>query len=259
MGCYLPTNAISSFAQQQQPDISKSAKYRLWTNKVLPALILAACCWLAFTVTEKGLASAYYFKANHYLELWQRKPQTLDLNSWQQAADAIKTAIKYHTNHPHYLVVQAQINEWAWYKGFKTAEQISINDQLYQSAILLRPNWPDAFANYAYYLGIINFRITEAFEQLSYARKFGPFTSNIYMNTISIGAARWQFLNQEQKKVVFEAVLFINQPGQISQYNEALTLLSDSGLSRVFCTYLRIRKAELPDANYKRAMRDYCK
>lgn len=260
----MPAKTVLSSAQSRseaaatQQAKNKPAQSQLWLYKVLPALLLAACCWLAVAITDKGLASAYYFKANYYLELWQRKPETLDLNSWQQAADAIETAVKLHPHHPHYLITQAKINEWAWYKGLKTADQIAVNDELYKLAIELRPTWPDAYADYAYYLGIVNFRISEAFRELDKGSLYGPYTPIVFQRTLLISASRWSLLNGTQKARSF-IVLEQMVKNSYNTYSQALEIGREFNLLRPFCIYLQLKKAELPEKVNKWVLKDFCK
>ncbi|MCA1931505.1 hypothetical protein [Rheinheimera sp.] len=259
----MPAKTASSSAQSRseaaatQQAKNKPAKSQLWLYKVLPALLLAACCWLALAITDKGLASAYYFKANYYLELWQRKPETLDLNSWQQAADAIETAVKLHPHHPHYLITLAKINEWAWYKGLKTADQIAVNDELYKLAIELRPNWPNAYADYAYYLGIVNFRVSEAFTQLDKGRIYGPYSPEVLLRVLLISAKHWQILNGDQKKQSFIALEEMIK-NSYPTYKQAMTIGQDFKLLRTFCIYLRLKKEQFTTKTNTYINRDYC-
>jgi hypothetical protein len=259
----LPAKAVLSSAQSRseaaatQQAKNKPAKSQLWLYKVLPALLLAACCWLAVAITDKGLASAYYFKANYYLELWQRRPETLDLNSWQQAADAIETAAKLHPHHPHYLIIQAKINEWAWYKGLKTSVQIIVNEQLYQLAIKLRPTWPDAYADYAYYLGIVNFRVSDALAQLEKAKIYGPFSPTILQRTLLISGKHWRLLNGEQKAQSFKALEQMVKNSS-STYKQAVDISKGYKLTRPFCIYLRLKNTEFNQETNKRINKDFC-
>jgi hypothetical protein len=258
VGCYLPAKASDSKSfKQPEFGTNQAANNKLWVYKVLPALLLVCCCWLAVNVANKGLASAYYFKANYYLELWQRKADTLNADSWQQAADAIGTAVKNHPTHPHYLLTQAKINEWGWYKGLKTAEQIAVNEQLYQNAITLRPGWPNAYADYAYYLAMVHFRISEAFEQLAKARLAGPYTSEVFQRTLVLATTHWTLLNGEQKALTFEALTQLVKNSQAT-YSLALQIARDNKLVRPFCLYLRLKESEFTVRTYRHINKDFC-
>ena len=252
----MPAKASSAYGAQQPNQ--QLANNQLWTHKLLPALLLIACCWLAASVVNKGLASAYYFKANYYLELWQRKPNTLTAASWQQAAEAIETAVELHSTHPHYLLILAKINEWAWYKKIKTADQILVNEQLYKLAIELRPGWPNAYADYAYYLGKVNFRISEAFAELAKAAHYGPYTSEVYQRTLLISASRWSLLNGEQKVQSFKALEQMVKNSN-STYQQALQIGLSYNLVRPFCIYLQLKKAEFNADINKRIAKDFCR
>jgi hypothetical protein len=251
----LPAKASSAYGAQQPNQ--QLANNQLWTHKLLPALLLIACCWLAASVVNKGMASAYYFKANYYLELWQRKPDTLTAASWQQAAEAIEKAVELHPTHPHYLLILAKINEWAWYKKIKTADQILVNEQLYKLAIELRPAWPNAYADYAYYLGIVNFRISEAFAELAKAAHYGPYTSEVYQRTLLISASRWSLLNGEQKVQSFKALeqMIKNSYGT---YRNALEIANSYKLARPFCIYLKLKNTEFSSETREKIDKDFC-
>ncbi len=47
------------------------------------------------------------------------------------------------------------------------------------------PNWPNAYADYAYYLGVTQFRVTEAFEQLELAKRYGPYVAETLLRQFS--------------------------------------------------------------------------
>lgn len=252
----MPAKASSAYGAQQPNQ--QLANNQLWTHKLLPSLLLIACCWLAASVVNKGMASAYYFKANYYLELWNRKPDTLTEASWQQAADAIATAVVHHPTHPHYLITQAKINEWAWYKGLKTADQIVVNDQLYQLAIKLRPTWPDAYADYAYYLGVVNFRVSDAIEQLDQAWLYGPYTAEVIDRTLLIYAIRWSLLDGKQKALSYKALEFMVKNSYHS-YQKALHIGRSYKLVRPFCIYLTLKSSEFTSKTQKHIQSDFCR
>jgi hypothetical protein len=189
--------------------------------------------------------------------LWQRKVQTLDQNSWQQAADAIQLAVRYHPQHPHYMLTQAKINEWAWYAGLRNADQITVNDRLYQQAILMRPGWPNAYADYAYYLAMINFRITEAFTQLEKAKRAGPYTLEVFQRTLLIAANHWSFIDARQKAAGFQALeQLVKNSGP--SYHYALEISRHYQLQRQFCLYLRVKQKQIPAGINQAIEQDFC-
>lgn len=256
------------FAKADQPEGSLKPKHQTGDTaghqasalktKLLPAVLFACSCWLLYYITPFGMASGYYFKANYYLDLWQRKPKTLDNHSWQEAAEAIQQAVERHPNHPHYLLTQAKINEWGWFAGIKTRDQIAINDQLYKQAIQLRPNWPNTYADYAYYLGIINFRVSEAFDQLATAKQVGPFMPETFQRTLSIAATHWSVLNVSQKAIGLQALEQMVK-NSYATYRQAIQISQDAKLQRQFCIYLRVKKAQFLPGTQKQIEKDFCK
>lgn len=253
----MPANTSRSHSRHSQSLDEAGPQFVSLTTKVVAFVLLFCSCWLITYIAPVGMASAYYFKANYYLELWQRKPQTLDQTSWQEAANAIEQAIERHPKHPHYLLTLAKINEWAWYKGLKTADQIAINDQLYQQAILLRPAWSNAYADYAYYLGIVNFRISDAFSALEKARQQGPYVPEVFQRTLLISATHWAFLNASQKAQNFQVLAHMVQNSKLT-YKQAVQIGQDYKLLRPFCIYLRLKKSEFVPATQEQIEKDFC-
>ena len=253
----MSANTSRSQSLRSKSSDQTSLKPASLKTKVVAVLLLLCSCWLISYIAPLGLASAYYFKADYYLSLWQRKAQTLDQDSWQEAASAIERAIELHPKHPHYLLTLAKINEWAWYKGLKTADQILVNDQLYKLAISLRPNWPNAYADYAYYLGIVNFRVSEAFAELAKARQHGPYTVEVFQRTLLIAGTHWSLLNGEQKAQSFLALKQMVQNSQTT-YRHALQIGRDYKLLRSFCVYLRLKKSEFVQATQEQIEKDFC-
>lgn len=253
----MSANISRSQSHRSKSSDQTSLKPAPLKTKGLALVLLLCSCWLITYIAPLGLASAYYFKADYYLSLWQRKAQTLDQHSWQEAASAIERAIELHPKHPHYLLTLAKINEWAWYKGLKTADQISLNDQLYKLAISLRPNWPNAYADYAYYLGIVNFRVSEAFAELAKARQHGPYTVEVFQRTLLIAATHWPLLNGDQKAQSFLALAQMVK-NSYGTYKQAVQLGQDYKLVRPFCIYLRLKKAEFTPETNKMINKDFC-
>lgn len=254
----MPASYFSSGRRSRRPATPPAAALQVTvTTKLLAVLLLLAAGWLGHSISNAGLASAYYFKADYYINLWQRKPKTLDQHSWQEAADAMAQAVQRHPQHPHYLLTQAKVNEWGWYGGFKTAEQIAENEQLYLKAIELRPSWPNAYADYAYFLGMVNFRITEAFTALQNAKKFGPFIPETFQRTFTIATHHWTILSGSQKAMGFQALEAMIKNSH-STYRQAVETSKQYQLQRQFCIYLRLKKAEFASSTQKSIEKDFC-
>ncbi|MFC4656777.1 hypothetical protein ACFO3I_17285 [Rheinheimera marina] len=230
-----------------------SALYGNSSSRLLaiPALVLAGLlCWHVFNV---GMASAWYFKASNYVDLWIKNEKLFTEHSWQDATTAIDKAIELHPTHPHYLLVKAKINEWGWYGGLMTSQQLEQTENYYRQAIAMRPTWPNAYADYAYYLGVTQFRISESFEILEKARKFGPYMQETSLRTTSIGFSRWIYLNTQQKLQTLHALSL--SVANSHSYAKALDIVKVTGKSKLACTYLKASN----DSIIKSNSRDFCK
>lgn len=221
----------------------------------IPALLLLALsvCFVA----PVGLANAWYFKANHYLGLWTEQQALFGLDSWQQASLAIDKAIRLHPKHPHYLLTKAKINEWGWYGGLMTSKELEQTEQYYIQAIEVRPTWPNAYADYAYYLGVTQFRITEAFEQLRLAKRYGPYMPETLLRQLAIGLLRWSNLNPTQKTDTLQALKNAVQAGYPT-YVKALAVVKETQQTALACSYLNSSKKAFTPQLHKRIQKDFC-
>ncbi|WP_337840973.1 hypothetical protein [Rheinheimera sp.] len=247
-----PRRRRSSTAQPQNTEYGNRGSRIL----ALPALALAGLlCW---HMVNMGLASAWYFKANHYLDLWVKNEQLFTEQSWQEASTAIDKAVQLHPTHPHYLLIKAKINEWGWYGGLMTSKQLEQTESYYRQAIALRPTWPNAYADYAYYLGVTQFRVTDAFAQLENAEKFGRFIPETFLRQLAVGFANWRHLNIRQKTSTLEA-LKRSVTSNYRGFREVVTITKSSGLTNLACNYLQASKAEFNQQQQQLVHNSFCR
>ncbi|WP_417760621.1 hypothetical protein [Shewanella sp.] len=242
--------------KQQRPN--ESIRPSLVSRIVALSALVLLLLLLWFYIVPTGLASAWYFKANHYLTLWIQDEALFSEESAQQAVDAIDHAVTLAPDNPHYLLTKAKLNEWLWYKGLMTTEQLDASEQLYLQAIAMRPTWPNAHADYAYFLGVTQFRVTEAFEQLALAHRYGPYLPEILLRQIGVGFTQWRYLTSEQKLDTLSALKYA-VVSDWDTYHEALRLSRDSGMYRVSCSYLRASKAEFTEDQQTKILAQFCK
>ncbi|MDF3125675.1 hypothetical protein [Rheinheimera sp. 1928-s] len=221
----------------------------------IPALLLLAAT--AWYIAPTGLASVWYFKASSSLELWSKQPTLLSLGSWQQASSAIDQAVRLHPKHPHYLLTKAKINEWGWYAGFMTGKELKATEQYYLAAIKTRPNWPNAYADYAYYLAVTQLRLTEAFEQLKLAKRYGPYTPETLLRQLAVGFLRWDSLNPVQKTETLQTLKTVVLTGY-PMHSQARILVKETKQQQVACIYLTANKNDFPADIQQRIQKDFC-
>lgn len=196
------------------------------------------------SVWRAGLASLYYFPASFRLEQWDKanvKPQADDLIA---TASLAKSALELQPDNPHYLLLNAKINEWSWYSGVLNSSDVAANEAIYQKAIALRPSWPVAYADYAYYLAVTQLRLTEAWQQLMLARQKGRFLPEVQQKYLAVAFSFWPQLSVAQKADVYQQIelgmsgaLFATTRAAIQQFNK----------QQLVCQYLRVkRSAVLP-------------
>ncbi|WP_419569421.1 hypothetical protein [Rheinheimera sp.] len=247
----------TSRRRRSKTALPASALYGNGSSRLLaiPALVLAGLlCWHVFNV---GMASAWYFKASNYVDLWIKNEKLFTEHSWQDATAAIYKAVELHPTHPHYLLVKAKINEWGWYGGLMTSQQLEQTENYYRRAIAMRPTWPNAYADYAYYLGVTQFRVTEAFAQLANARQYGPFQPESSLRQLSVGFANWAHLNPAQKTQTLKA-LKPAVSADMRVFNQALALANNAGLQRLACTYLKASKDEFTELQQTQIQSRFC-
>ena len=247
-----------------QSNSSKRAKTKViagHSNSMLSRLfalpVLLAVLWAAWQVSSIGLASAWYYNSLNYIKLWQKNEQLFTEASFRKASLAIAKATELHPNHPDYLLLQAKIAEWGWYRGELSSNDLSQVDAWYQQAIRLRPTWPNAYADYAYFLGVTQTQITAAFSQLQLAQQYGPYTPEVFMQTLTVGFANWPVLNTAQKANTLAALQHSIKNSQIT-YQHALNITKISGKLSFACNFLRASKQNFNEVQQKQIERDFC-
>lgn len=197
---------------------------------------------LMLLAAQAGYASLYYFQATFALERWpQQQP---DLAEYNKTFAAISAASRLQPNNPHYLLVQAKIIEWGWHSGHVPTSALTGNEALYQQAIRLRPDWPVAYADYGYYLGHTQFRLTDAWEQMRLARSHGAFLPQVQQKFLSFSFQYWRYLSASQKAEIF---VYLQQTLFGHLQNQTIDLIRQFNMQRLSCIYLSRRAAAEPD------------
>lgn len=206
-------------------------------------VLLTALLTALWQVGKAGLASLYYFPAAYALEQWQlstEKPETAALQSAQQH---IGSALELQPQNPHYQLVEAKINEWAWYSGMLSTDAVSQNEQIYLQAIALRPQWPVAYADYGYFLATVQQRLADAWQQFAQAERHGAYLPDVHQKILQVAFANWNALTVAQKAALFRRVEHaIGGPLQA----ETFRLIQLYQQQRQQCIYLRKKLSDKP-------------
>lgn len=208
-------------------------------RRFLIVIFAAAVSVLLVLSFNAGLASLYYFPAQFRVEQWEKsadKPAAADL---QHTAELIANAVRLQPDNPHYLLLSAKINEWRWYSGVLSSADIKANEQLYQQAIALRPSWPVAYADYAYFLAVTQFRLTDAWQQLQLAGQRGYYLPQVQQKFLSIAFSYWKTLSVGQKAEVYQR---IERGFAGSLFVQTKNAVVKAGMQQNVCRYLRLKQ-----------------
>ncbi|AZG73836.1 hypothetical protein [Shewanella livingstonensis] len=206
-----------------------------WSARnVVYAFMILALLTLLPILLQKGLANAYHFKSRFYIDQWQQgaKPNSLQYANALLAADY---AFSIDGQNPHYLLTLAKVMEWGVFSKLAQANNTVFN-QLYLDAITQRPNWPNAYSDYAYNLAFIQQDINQAWPYLEQALVYGPYTPEVLHQTLAIGFAYWPGLTMVQKQTVFSTA-HIAASANWKMRNDLKQLASQYQLTQVMCTY----------------------
>lgn len=207
-------------------------------------LVIIGCMALLLAVMSlvwrAGLASLYYFPASFRLEQWDKvnvKPQADDLAA---TAELAQSALALQPDNPHYLLLNAKINEWRWFSGVLSSAEVAANEAIYQKAIALRPSWPVAYADHGYFLAATQLRLTEAWQQLLVARQKGPYLPEVQQKFLAVAFSFWPQLSVAQKAEVYRLIeagmsgaLFNITRSTVQQFNK----------QQLVCQYLRVKQS----------------
>lgn len=232
----------------------------LWRRRTLALLLAAFTVLLLVPVWQAGMASANFFRVQFLLNEWDKNSESLTPERYQQAQQLMEITLSKDPDHPHYLLSMAKVLEWGWYKGFRPASEMAVVESYYQQAIQLRPQWPNAYADYAWYLSTVQFRLTEAFAQLALADQYGPYMPQVLQRTLAVVYSQWPHLNAAQKALGYR-VLARSLDASPRLYNPVLQLVKQHQMQRLGCIYLRAsQSAAKPysELAQQRLQRDFC-
>ncbi len=244
-------SANNSFDQQQR------TPGQLLRRRLLALVLLIGNLLLFVPVWQAGMASANFFRVQFLLNEWDKNSDNLTPERYQQAQRLMEATLAKEPDHPHYLLSMAKVLEWGWFKGLRPASDMAVVESFYQQAIQLRPHWPNAYADYAWYLSTVQFRLTDAFTQLALAEQYGPYMPEVLQRTLAVVYSQWPHLNAAQKAMGYR-VLAQSIEANPRLYNSVLQLVKQYRMQRLGCIYLQARPAQYSALAEQRLQRDFC-
>lgn len=229
----------------------------LKTKHFIILLLLVGLFWLFTMVWRAGWASVNYFQVQHWLYQWNSDSSQLSEAQFQAATTAMEKVLALEPEHPHYLLMMAKVQEWGWYKGYLATEQMTAVESYYTKAIELRPAWAVAYADYAWYLSSVQFRVTEAFTQLQLAKQYGPYLDDVQHRTLAVAFSRWNYLSIAQKAFAYQTLAQVVR-AHYAVYGKTLALVRTYKMQRLGCIFLRSQLNEATPLVSQRIQRDFC-
>lgn len=212
---------------------------RLLLKRSGAMLLFVLTLVLLHQVISAGIASLYYFPAVFRLEQWEKSADKPPADDLQRTSELVQGALSWQPTNPHYLLMKAKVDEWRWYAGVLDSREVAANEALYQQAIVMRPDWPVAYADYAYFLATVQLRLTDAWQQLALARKYGPFLPDVQEKYLSVAFSQWQSLSVAQKAEVYQ-YLEVAMTGSL--HHRARRLIQHFNMQKQICQYFRVKQ-----------------
>ena len=222
-------------------------------NRLVYVLLAAGMLLAVLLMARQGLANAYHFKAVFYLDNWAKaKPVTPA--HYADAKRAAEAALRLDPLHPDYYLVLARTLEWGALAGVDTLDS-SAYEHYYQTAIRLRPSWPDTYTAYAYALARHLDQPVKAAGQLLVANRLGPYMPEPLMMGVQLAKVYWPVLPLDFKMQFYKNQLKLAKAYH-PVYRRFVAMSKNSPIQPLQCNYLRLQA--LTAAEFARLKRDLC-
>jgi hypothetical protein len=205
-------------------------------RRLCAGLLVLLLLAYAGNAARVGLANTAYFQARFLIDKWQRDPSSINQQNFQQASETIDRSVLLVPTNPHYLLTQAKVGLWGFYAGYRTAEQLEHLEVTYQSAVQQRPNWPETYADYAWYLSSVKQDLPGAWHQLQLAVQYGPYAADTLETVMKVALNRWPDLTPVQKATAYR---WLAKSMHTATRNNVIALIKLYKKEFVACFYLK--------------------
>lgn len=158
------------------------------------AFFIFVCCVFGIVNTfQFGSASLDFYMVKNVFQLWQDEQDQQSLQQYEQAKAAIYSANESHPNHPLYMDLIGQTNEWAAIAEYEDpAASLQAAKASYLSATKIRPTWPVTWAS----LVMVKWRLQEFDDEMLFylnnADHFGPKKPEVNILFVELGLALYK-------------------------------------------------------------------
>lgn len=184
---------ISSSARQPHQGIRKSYFISLGVCKrfLFSALLLTVLLWLSWHALALGLANLQVLRVENTLKRFDRNAQAGNAAEFRLAFEAIDRAMALHSNNPYQLTLKARLLEWRglseWQSPMAPDADYRAAIKLHKKAAMLRPLWPDSWAEMAN----LKLRLNEVDDELdrflAHADRLGPYMQRVHIAVVQAG------------------------------------------------------------------------
>jgi tetratricopeptide (TPR) repeat protein len=223
--------------------------------------LFLVCLAMVFVAGKWGLANLYFYKADYYLTAWTNQSTVPDKRAWNEAIDAIESAVELHPQNPLYQMTLAKVLEWGAHAEFGERDDLLQRSLLaLQKGLAMRPSWSDGWLNAAY----IKWRLEEIDEDFwrfgDNAIRFGSYAAETNLGMATIYLAFWSALDSAQKVIAIEQIerALSHHYHKDYQINYSQTLFSRAQRYQkeaVLCALIKVKselKKHQSSVSYKR-------
>lgn len=197
--------------------------------------------WGIVTTFQYGAASLDFYQIKNIITLWQEEGLTQSPEQYQKAREAVYKANQSHPNHPLYIDLIGQINEWGAIAGYEDQQQALQQAKLrYLQATKIRPTWPVTWAS----LAMVKWRLQEFDDEmllyLNRADQFGPRKPEVNVLFSELGLALYEgnhpFLLKIRPQVTERLAAGLRNS---ASRDRVLSVISQYDAGKLVCRWLR--------------------
>jgi hypothetical protein len=218
--------------------------------------LLLLCIYGMYSAFTRGIASAWYYKADFALNDWSEQGKIQNENQYFDTLAAITKAQYLDDSHPHYAHILGRIIHWGVNNGFEKKERLIDVKAWYLLSTELRPLWPDPWIDLAQLNNNLAGYTPDTQYYLNRALEAGPYIPLVTSGVLKVLLLNWAILPGEDKARLFEQ--FSIATTQRNGLRQALHFAKSIGQEKLLCIQVKfnpIYRSQKKSSLYKK----YCR
>ena len=214
-------------------------------QRPLIGILILVLLYFVYLAANWGLGDVAAYQTRSIMNKWSKKPNSLDLESWQKAQQYLSSALGYSANNSEYLALQGNLYEWrALIKNREPAEKI--NDyktalDYYRRALHLRPAFAYYWANIAVVKSMLGEVDQEFYQAVDRSLALGAWEPGVQLKIADATLGVWYLLDENGWTMMLENV----EKGLQSNPEAMMNLAKKYQVFRQLCARLRRTEAML--------------